>query len=326
MINDIINRFLHSRSCLLAMAVITIIASTAAHNSGLAINPDIYYGLAFQAPDKWISSGTLSLAVNLILNFLAAFMLLSISRTYNTTRSQSAFAATMFLAMQTGSPVLLTKFFGGTLEIIILLTITYLLFSLYQNNSNPRRIFLIFFLISLGALSLHTLAFYIPAVLLGIAQMRIFNVRSVGAVILGIITPLWILIGAGIITLSDFVLPEIESVFRIDTTPNLMIIVVTASGTILLGLAFIMMNAIKMLTYNARIRSANGFLTVLLVTSMIFAIADFNDIAIYLPTINWLTAYQAGHFFTTSNGRHNYIGALFIIILYAGLFIWNMNL
>lgn len=326
MINDIINRFLHSRNCMLLTAIITVIASTAALSSGLTINPDIYYGLILPAPDKWISSGTLSLAVNLILNFLAAFMLLFISRSYNTTRSQSAFAATMFLVLQTGSPALLTRFYGGTFEIIVLITVAYLLFSVYQNNRNPRRIFLIFFLISLGALSLHTLVSYIPVVLLGIAQMRIFNVRSIGAAILGLITPLWILAGFGTITISDFILPEIESVFKIHNTPTLLIIVVTALGTIMLGIAFIMMNFIKMLTYNARIRAANGFLTVMLVASMIFTIADFNDMAIYLPTINWLTAYQAGHYFTASNGRHNYIGALLIIILYAGLYIWNMNL
>ncbi len=326
MFRDIVNRFLHSRGCVFLIAAITVVTSLVAYDADIHRAADVDSGFALISPDSWIHPGVISLLTNVALNILISFLLITINKAYNTMRSLSSMAASVFLVMQIGSPASLIEFNGSTLMAIGLIATTFLLFSVYQNPANPRRIFLIFFLIATGALTLYSFLFYIPLFFLGMAQMRVFTFRCVCAALLGLITPLWILMGFGIITPSDFILPSIISIFSLYTTPVLLILFVTTLLTLLLGVMFIMLNFIKMLTYNSRIRAANGFLTSLLIASMIFCIVDFNNAMVYLTTINWLTAYQIGHYFATSGQRRSYIGVATIMIAYATLYAWNLSL
>ena len=322
--SDIINRFFHSRTCVAVMMIITVIAAVTALDTGTAAVTAGNRGFAFPSPDEWFKPGAMAMWVNLLLNFAAAILLIWLNKIYNTMRSLSSLAASMFLLMQAGWPELITGFSGGTLTVIVLITVTMLLFSSYQSPGAERRVFLAMFILSLSALSLYSFLFYIPVVLIGMVQMKVFRARSVCAAVLGTITPVWILMGFGILKPDDFYMPHIVSV--IGSTESLQLLVVASAAllTIGLGITFILMNFIKMLTYNSRIRAANGFLTVMLVFTIIFMLADFNNMEAYIPTLNWLAAYQAGHYFATSGNRRQYLGILSIIICYTAIYIWSL--
>lgn len=321
---DILNRFFHSRTCVAVMMIVTAIAAAVALDAGSMSGPAGDRGFAFPSPNKWFEPGLVSMWVNLLLNFAAAFLLIWLNKIYNTMRSLSSLAASMFLLMQAGWPELFTRFSGGTLTVVVLIMVTMLLFSAYQNPDAGRRVFLAMFIISLGSLSQYTFLFYIPVVLLGMVQMKVFGAKTVCAALLGLITPVWILMGFGILKPGDFYVPQIVSIISSTENIQLMAVAVSAIFTLGLGISFILMNFIKMLTYNSRIRAANGFLTVMLIFTMLFFLVDFNNMSAYIPTLNWLIAYQIGHYFATSASRSQYIGILSITGCYTALYIWSL--
>ena len=81
------------------------------------------------------------------------------------------------------------------------------------------------------------------------------------------------------------------------------------------------MNAIKMMSYNSRIRAANGFLTVLMLATILFIFIDYNNIYVYISLLNILVAYQIGHYFATHiQSNRSYIGILSIMLIYLAFF------
>jgi len=151
--------------------------------------------------------------------------------------------------------------------------------------SATRRVFLIFFILSLASLVQYAFMFYIPVAILGLAQMRILNFRSVLATVIGIICPVWILYGFGVMELSDIGWPQFESVFSRLSVPDMITVFAAVGITMILGFAAMCANLMKILSYNAKFRAYNGFLTLLLISTMIFMIVDYGNLSVYFPML-----------------------------------------
>ena len=88
------------------------------------------------------------------------------------------------------------------------------------------------------------------------------------------------------------------------------------------GILFLVANLMKILSYNARTRAFNGYLTLLLIFTMVVMLLNFNNFTFYIPLLNCLVAYQVGHFFTYRRHRWSYLAILFLICCYAGFYVW----
>lgn len=321
-----INRIVHSRGAVAFMFLAAVATTWFAIASGNV--PEIVgnRGIAVESANEWLPNGIVSFAVNMAANAAVAILSVWLSKSYNPMRSISALFASMFLLLQIALPWDIAYFYEGTLLLLIVIVSTLLMFSVYQNPTNPRRVFLVFFIIALASLSQYAFLLYLPLMLIGMAQMKIFNLRNIVAGLIGSITPLWILMGTGFIRPSDFEFPEMVNIFISYDQTELWLTGVTVTMTIGIGILFLAMNFIKMLSYNARIRAANGYITTLMIATMIFSVVDFNNVTFYMPTLNWLVAYQIAHFFATSAAKRSYLGVLFVAVLYFGIYFWNFSI
>ena len=189
--------------------------------------------------------------------------------------------------------------------------------------SGQQRIYLIFFLITACGFSQISFLLYLPVFLLGCVQMRVLNLRTILAALLGIITPPWILFGFGIVTPDQLHWPRMVMAWNLFGTDEMIKALVTTGFTLVLGMTFMMLNLLKILSYNSRTRAFNGFFNILWIATALCTVVNFNDFAFYLPLLFALTGYQAAHFFTYRRNRRSYIPVLLLIAVYILFCIWS---
>lgn len=319
-----ITLLLHSRwgaGMLLALAVAGAIAAYL-RQAVVPIWFDLSLGLT--PPGKWLPEGLPSLIAGLTANVAIGALTLAINRAFNVLRSLTTLVAGLFFVMQLGLPSLLCQFYSGTLLALVFLTCTALLFSTYGSREGQRNVFLAFFLTSLAAFTNISFALYLPILLMGCVQMRVFNGRTLIAAALGIITPAWLLIGFGVVKVENLVIPHWLMAWAHWGDSQMLRALIVTAFTLFTAVMFVVINLLKILSYNSRVRAFNGFLTMTLIFTAIYTIFDFGSFRFYLPLLNCLTAYQAAHFFTYRRSRRGYIPILILVLIYCGFFSWSL--
>lgn len=317
-----ITAFFHEKGSTILVTFLACLSCALAWDRGAVARLTGDLGFGLPSANLWIAFGWVSAVVNLSANVLAALLTVYINRTFNVLRSLTALVATMFMAMQIASPVTLGQFYGGTMLLLLILFCTMLLFSEFGNEEGQRRVFLVFFLTVTCAFTQNGFLFYLPVLFVGCMQMRIISLRTCLAALLGVITPLWILFGLGLVRAEHLQWPEMVLAWSMFDTRETVQAFATTGFTIIVGICFTVANILKILSYNSRVRAYNGFLTTAFIFTAAFTLLNFNDFTFYIPLLNCLVAYQVGHFFTYRRHRRSYIAILFLIGCYAGLYAW----
>lgn len=276
---------------------------------------------SFASPDDWLTPGATSFAVNVAANIAIAFMLLVINRTFRLMQSITWLFVGLFFFMQLAQPGVLTQFYSGSFLALTVLPLTALLFSTYTNPDLTRSTYLIFFLLALASLFLYNILFFLPVFILGMIQMKTADMRNILAVVMGCVTPLWILLGLGILSIDSFRLPT-APVHLVSTLTDHSIYIRTLTSTAFtgaLGLILTFANFMKVVSYNSARRAFNGFITLLFIVTLILIAADHDNFTVYIPLLDALAAYQTGHFFATRRYRLSYIPYIVIILIYAAI-------
>lgn len=303
--------------------VATIAAIVMAYINGNIIPITEQKGLALPSACSWIASGAVSTTINILLVLAAASMMILLNKLHNIIRSISTLFATIFIVMQAATPGLAGQLYDGTVLCLTILFATFILFSTFGRYNETRSIFLIFFLLALGALTQYAYALFIPAFILGCIQMRTLTFRGLLAAGIGLISPLWILWGLGIIRLDEINLPSFTSVASALSFNDTMRLTSTIGFTILVTLVTGVANFMKVYGYNARTRAFNGFFGILTIFTIILLFVDFTNIAVYIPLLNCCAAMQIGHFFVINHHVRTYIPILSLILIYAAFCVWT---
>ncbi len=319
-----ITLLLHSRWGAVLLLALAVAGAIAAYLQQAVVPIWFDLSLGLTAPGKWIPQGLPSLVAGLAANLAIGVLTLAINRAFNVLRSLTTLVAGLFFVMQLGLPSLLCQFYSGTLLALVFLTCTALLFSTYGSRYGQRSVFLAFFLAALAAFTNISFALYLPVLLIGCAQMRVFNGRSLIAAALGIITPAWLLVGFGVVNVENLAMPRWLMAWDRWGDPHMLRALIVTAFTLFLGAAFVVINILKILSYNSRVRAFNGFLTMALIFTAIYTVFDFGSFRFYLPLLNCLTAYQAAHFFTYRRSRRGYIPILILVLIYCGFFAWSL--
>lgn len=317
-------RFLHSRFGTMLMMAIAIIAIVVSYYIGNIADVPGDTGTWLPTADDWVPVGKLSLVINLFLNILIAVTLILLNKRFNILRSASDLYAGLFLILQMSLPSLMGQFYGGTLLCFVVLFSTFKLYFAFNRPFPLQPIFLIFFLLMFGAMSQYAYLFYIPVFIIGCAQMRIFNIKTLLAAGIGIVTPIWILWGFDLISLREVEVPHFVNIFSAIDSHEMLQVLVTVGITILLIFAFGVLNLIRVFNYNSKTRAYNGFISILSFVTVILVIADYTNLTTYIPLLNCCAAFQIGHYFVINNYQRSYIAIFGIIAVYIALYWWSV--
>lgn len=320
-----ITAFLHARGATLLFLMASCVVACVAWSRGLVLPvvPDL--GLGLPAPAEWMGAHTFwSLLLNMAVNVAVGMLVIWINRAFNTLRSLTALGATFFYVFQCASPPLLAQFYGGMLLVLVAMLCVVLLFSVYGRADGAQQpVYLIFFLLTAGGFTQISFLLFVPVFLFGCLQMRVFNMRTVLAALLGVLTPPWLLFGFGIVSPEQMHWPRMVVAWELFDTAEMVKALVENGFTLVMGMTFMMLNLLKILSYNSRTRAFNGFINVIWIATALFTVINFNDFAFYMPLLNALTGYQAAHFFTYRRNRRSYVPVLLLIAVYVVFSIWS---
>ena len=308
----------------MVMAVIVMIASAFYAVATGAVTPvSDDNGTILPPVSEWISSPIMSLWANTgVILIIIAFMVY-INKAYTIPRTITFIYATFFAVLQTATPEITARMGSGTLLAAIIMASMTLMFSVYSKPESRRRVFLVFFLLSSAIAVQYAFIVYIPVFIIACAQMRIFTLRTVLAALVGVITPWWLLFGAGIVTPGDFHLPHFVSVIEAADSAETILLASTIALTVVLTMTAYALSLLKLITYNARTRACNGLLTLLTVVTVIAMAADFTNFITYLTLLNCCSAFFLGHLFVIRNSPRAWVAIISIIIYYA-IYIWKI--
>ena len=306
------------------MMVIAIVATIVSYYTGNIVDIPGDTGTWLPSADDWLPAGGTSLVINLVLNVLIAAMLILLNKRFNILRSPSDLFAGLFLILQMSLPSFMGQFYGGTLLCFAVLFVTYKLYMAFNRPYPLQPIFLIFFLLTVGAMSQYAYLFYIPVFMIGCAQMRIFSFKTLLAVGIGIIAPVWILWGFDLISLRDIKLPHFVNVFSAIDSKEMLQLLVTVGVTVMATFVFGILNLVRVFNYNSKTRAYNGFISIMSFVTIILVLADYTNSATYIPLLNCCAAFQMGHYFAINNYQRSYIAILGIIAVYIALYWWSV--
>lgn len=319
-----VTQLMHSRWVLILIALCII---PAAHLT--LLNIPIEYvegdrGLIFPSANLWIQNHTVAFWVNIIGTYALAALMITLNRGFNLLRAMTLLDSSLFLLMSLSTPWLLVQFYTGTPLCLTLLLCLFLLYSTYSEPHRRKRIFLIFFILSAMTMTQYCYAVFIPVFIIGTVQMRVFSPKTVMAIILGLITPWWIVLGSGIAGVEDIHGPRIhEMLDEFDIVENFELVVAVVFSGLLLVVGWFL-NFPKMIAYNAHMRAYNGTLSVLALFTLLAVCIDFTNLAAYAPLLFMCAAFYIGRMFAANESARSYIAIMGIFATYILLFAWTL--
>lgn len=320
-----INRFFNGKAFFILMAVIFLIATPIAMLKGRVPVQGSTSGVLFSSASVLNLLPTLSMWLNIIAILGICALMIELNKIFSFIRQVTLLYGSMFLMLQVSDPYVTTTLFDGTLLALFVVATTYIIFNSFQSSTSKRSIYITFTILSAACTFQYAFLYLIPVYFIGFLQMRAMSLKGTIAMILGLITPFWILLGFGIVTFSDFMPPHLANVWdHLDLTQSGMLIS-SAAITGLLTLILLVVNAFHILSYRTQIRAYNGFFTILSVFTILAMMIDYNNILIYLPMLNICLAIQIAHFFTINTYRRRYLIIFLFIIACTAIYLWRIT-
>ena len=311
------NEYFNGQPFMFLCALALIVATVVALSMGVQSPSGDSTGLFFSIKGKLIEHGPLSAFINLVCLFTTGGIMLALNKVFSYVRSVTHLFVSAFFLLQLANPAGLVSFNAGTL-LCLLTTIAMLpLFASYQDRHAQRSIFLIFAILAAGSMFHYGFLFLIPAFILGFLNMGVFNLKGVLAMLFGLVTPFWIVLGLGIAAPGNFTVPNIDGIWNLTGQPWTNLMLVLAVITVVLGIVLAVRNLLTIMNYRMQTRVYNAFFIFTLVMVVIALCIDYCDVQVYLTLLNLMTAVQIAHAHTLRTAPFRYV---FILLLIAGCF------
>ena len=319
-----INEYFNGKPFMVLCALALIAATVVALMFGVHSAPSESEGLFFSLKGRLIDYGPLSVTINVLCLLATGGIMLALNKVFSYVRAVTHLFVSAFFLLQIAHPAGLVSFNAGTLLCLLTVIAILPLFASYQDRHAQRSIFLIFTIVAAGSMFHYGFLFLIPAFILGFLNMGVFNLKGLLAMLFGLVTPFWIVLGLGIVAPSGFTAPHINGIWTLTGQPWTDLTLVLAVITALLGILLAVMNLMTIMNYRMQTRVYNAFFVFTLVMAVIAMCTDYSNVTVYLPLLGLMTAVQIAHFHTLRNTfQHRYIFILLLIAGCIGLFAAN---
>lgn len=264
-------------------------------------------------------------AVNAVLLMGALFLMGIVNRQYMVTRTNSLIYIGLSAWLACSPAAMLFAAPGAWLLPVVMMSVLLVVYGAYDRPKLTAHWFLAMFLPAACSAVEWTFAPLMLVVLVGCAQMRCLSLRSILAMGIGMLTPVWLLWGFGLMPWHDFAWPDIVPLWRDWHLRGGLALVVLAGLTVVWAVVLMLFNLFHMIGLNARTRAINGVLTMCTIVTSVMCVAEWGRIEMYLPLLLMLTAMQTTLFFRINQGKRRGYGVVVgEILVYATFFAWSL--
>ncbi len=247
-----------------------------------------------------IENPTVGVLINGIVILLIASIITIFTSLFKMVKEKTLLPLLFFLLFQLLTPQTINSFNPAYITTLIAMLLVGALYTCYQNNQAVEKGFLIGIIISATSFIDAHILYLIPILIVGFVQMQASSLRTYAAMLVGLITPYWIIGGLGLIELSqiDFTVLAISP-----QMPSMSIYTLPVAIVMLMGFVIGIGNMYNALNEKIYTRATNGFINILSTYIAILLIIDNVHCWQYWPLLNGCVALQASYFFSTHTKR-----------------------
>ncbi|MGN0214123.1 MAG: hypothetical protein ACI4AH_04860 [Muribaculaceae bacterium] len=315
-----INDFFNSKVFTLLMAIVIIAISyldCTIWQDKLSTNNS--HGIFFQSVAQGISGATMSVVLNSACILVVAILMVALNKTFNFIRSVTWVFASVFLMLTASNPITSGRLYSGTLICLAVIIISFIMFASFQQRRSQRNVFTAFGVIATFSMFQYAFIYLLPVVALGFMLMKVMNLRSFLAMIIGIVTPFWIVLGLNLADFNNFALPSYESFWTVLERPQMHINIIGMVLLALLTIGLVCANLFHIITYKLQVRAYNGFFVYLSAFTTLMLAIDYRNAFNYLPVLHLCLGVQFAHFFTINTHTRRYIAMILLLLVAVAL-------
>lgn len=258
-------------------------------------------GIFFEMPNVLVEPGLPSALINVACLVGIGALMLLVNKVFSFVRSMTCIFVSAFFLLEFAVPVTSSVFNTGTALCLILVLGVLALFASYEDLHSQGRIYLTMTILAAACMWQWAFLILIPAFAIGFIYMRAMDFRGFLALLLGLATPFWVVIGLGIVNpLTDFKPLEINAVWTTLDLSQMRLLVTWAAIVAVLSIILTVMNLTTILNYRLQFRVYNAFFIVVTLLSVLAMCIDYRDMVVFMPLLNLCLAIQIAHSFTLS--------------------------
>ncbi len=310
-----INEYFNGRPFMILCALALMVATAVALSMGVQPHVDESSGIFFKLQGTAIGSPALSAAVNVLCLLVTGGIVLALNKVFSYVRLVTHLMVSAFFLLQMANPSGLVAYNAGTLLSLVTAMATLPLFAAFQDRHSQRIIFLIIALVVTGSMFHYGFLMLLPAFLLGFFNMGVFNLKGLLAMLFGIITPFWIVMGLGLAAPADFIAPHMHGIWTVMGQTPVSLLLVLSLVTSVVGIVLAVINLMTIMKYRMQTRVNNYFFVFVLVSMVIALCVDYSDVGVFLPLLSLMVSIQIAHAHTLGRAPLRYV---LILLLMAG--------
>ena len=309
-----INEYFNGRPFMILCALALMVATAVALTMGVQPVRGESTGVFFSWTDPLIETGPLSAALNVLCLLATGGIMLAINKVFSYVRAVTHLFVSAFFLLEIAQPAELVSLHIGTLLSLLTVLLVLPLFASYQDRHSQRNIFLVFAVVAAGSMFHYGFLALLPAFLLGFLNMGVLNLKGVLAMLFGLITPFWIVLGMSIATPDDFNMPQLTGIWDMVNQTAVTSLLVLVAVIAVMGIVLAVMNLMTIMNYRMQTRVYNAFFVFMLIMAVIALCVDFGDATVFLPLLSLMVAVQIAHAHTLRATPFRYVFILLLIV------------
>lgn len=261
-----------------------------------SLSPEAEFGICISIPSDLLSMHV-ECGINAVLIIFAVILAFLINKKHSFVRSTETILPTTMAVILASNPVN-TSYLGTPIVMLIVnLLCLDIIMRAYNSENATTTMFAVATYLSLGSMVQYAFLLLMIVYPLMAIMAKIFRVKEIVAFLMGLVAPYWVGLGLGLISFSDFRIPQfLLSLPNADG--NYLILVFASLGTLALtGLVLSLNNAMLIYAGNMRVRTFNNMINLLGFACAIFMIIDFDNFGAYASSFCFAVSVQISNFF-----------------------------
>lgn len=309
-----INEFFHGKQFMLvAWAAMAVSAYVAAMSGNLG-QIDHGHGIFFDATDILVEHPTLSVTLNVALVTVIGLLMQLLNKVYGFVRSSTSMLASAFYLLTMANPFTSYTLYTGTALAAVLVLGAFYLYVSYLNPRAQHSVFLTFAVVTSCTMIHWSFVLLLVAFFLGFIEMRVMQWRGIVAMLLGIITPFWILLGLGIVSPLSFMPMQFSTAWASAEVSQLSLFLVSVIVTAVAAVVLTCVNLYTIIGYRHQWRIYNAFIMLTGIITIIAMCVDYHDMHVFLPLLNVCLAIEVAHAFSINKSQYRYVFAIVLAV------------
>lgn len=287
------------------------------------LTPEAEFGLCFPFPSGWLPP-EYSIPANTLLIAAAVIGAFLLNKKFSFVRSSDPILPTAMTVILASNPVNTSYFGSPVFMLLVNLICLDILMRAYHSPNATTSLFAVATWLSFGSMVQYA---FIPMMLVYPVMaiiIKAFRIKECIAYLMGLVAPYWVAYGFGLVSVSDFRLPNPQMAPPV-ADGGLMLCIFVSLGTLaLMGLFTMLNNAMLIYSGNMRVRTLNRIISFLGFVCLVCMVVDFDNFGAYASTFCFVSSVQISNAFALRRIPHG--GIWFWSVLSIFIFCFLMML